>query len=85
MTILCFTESAERVDLEEEALLRGLWSDYIGFHDNPALAIKYYGIVRDMLYTRLSAQNYNYPFLHDMMNEARALMDQIVRTGDKFT
>ncbi len=74
-----FHKKAERVDLEEEVLLRALWSDYIGFHDSPPLAIKYYGIVRDMLYTRLSPQNFNYPFLHNMMTEAKVLMEQIVR------
>jgi len=74
-----FHKKAERVDQEEEVLLRGLWSDYIGFHDNPNLAIKYYGTVRDMLYTRLSPQNFDYPFLHSRMAEARLLMDQMIK------
>jgi AcrR family transcriptional regulator len=74
-----FHQVAEKVDQREEILLRDLWSDYIGFHDNPTLAIKYYGIVRDMLYTRISPQNMNYTFLHNSMTEAKLLMDQIVR------
>jgi len=74
-----FYKAAEKIDQREEIILRSLWTDYIGFHDNPDLAIRYYTIVRDMLYARLSFQNMNYPYLRSVMNEARELMQQIVR------
>jgi len=74
-----FYQVAEKIDQREEVLLHALWSDYVGFHDNPSLAIKFYGIIRDMLYTRLSPQNFNYPFLHNVMSEAKMVMEQIAR------
>lgn len=77
--IQAFKRVAETIDQKEDVVLQDLWTDYIGFHDNPDLAIRYFNIVRDMLYTRLNLQNINYPFLHSMMNEARELMQQIIR------
>ena len=75
-----FQRVVEKVDHQEEILLRDLWTDYIGFHDNPDLAVRYFTIVRDMFYSRLSLQNMNYEFMHNLMNEARELMQQITKT-----
>jgi AcrR family transcriptional regulator len=72
-----FYKTAEKIDQEEESLLRDLWSDYLGIHDNPSLAVRYFSIVRDVLYTRLSFANLNYSFLHGLMGEAKAIMQQM--------
>src|SRR5687768_4221977 len=44
-----FYKTAEKIDQQEEILLGELWSDYLGIHNHPTLAIRYFGIVRDML------------------------------------
>jgi AcrR family transcriptional regulator len=76
-----FYKAAEKIDQEEEILLRELWSNYLGICDNPSLAMRYFRIVRDVLYTRLSFKNLNYPFLHSLMVEAKAVVQQM--TGAK--
>jgi AcrR family transcriptional regulator len=69
----------ETIDQKEDHILRDVWSHYIGFHDRPDLAIRYFNIVRDMLYARMSMQNITYGFLHSVMAEAKELMQQIVK------
>ena len=70
-------KAAEMIDQREEILLRDLWADYLGIHDNPSLAIRYYSIVRDMFYARVNLKNLEYPFLHKHMAEAKAVMQQM--------
>ena len=60
-------------------------TNYIGFHDNPDLALRYFNIVRDMFYTRLSLENLHYQFLHNLMGEAKDLVQQIVRQSNLAT
>ena len=73
-----FYTVAEKIDQEEDILIGELWSDYLGFRD-PSLAMRYFAIVRDMLYARLSLKNLNYPHLCDLMTEAKAVMQQITK------
>jgi AcrR family transcriptional regulator len=73
-----FYNIAEKIDQHEDTLIGELWSDYLGFHD-PALAMRYFAIVRDMLYARVSLKNLTYPGLRDLMTEAKAVMQQITK------
>ncbi|HEY5747994.1 MAG TPA: TetR/AcrR family transcriptional regulator [Chryseolinea sp.] len=75
-----FVNLASKIDEKEDLILRDVWTDYLGFHDNADLAIQYFNIVRDMFYTRMSFQNFSYPFLHDLMTEAKVLMQQFVNS-----
>ena len=72
-----FHKAAEMVDQQEEVILRDRWADYLGIHENPSLAIRYYSIVRDMFYARVNLKNLEYPFLHKHMVEAKAVMQQM--------
>lgn len=72
-----FYETAEKIDQREDALLRDRWTDYLGIHDNPSVAMRYFNIVRDMMYARISLKNLEYPFLHKLMAEAKAVMQQM--------
>jgi len=78
---LLFYKTAEQIDQQEDVLISELWSDYLGIHDHPALAIRYFNIVRDMLYARISFKNFDYHTLHTLMTEAKAVMQQM--TDDK--
>jgi|SRR5688572_2852911 len=76
-----FYKTAEQIDQQEDFLIGELWSDYLGLHNHPTLAVRYFNIVRDMLYARLSSKNFNYHVLHDLMAEARAAMQQITENN----
>ena len=65
------------VDQQEEVILRDRWADYLGIHEIPSLAIRYYSIVRDRFYARVNLKNLEYPFLHKHMVEAKAVMQQM--------
>jgi AcrR family transcriptional regulator len=80
-----FYKTAEAIDQQEDVLLRELWSDYLGMQDNPSLAMRYFNIVRDMLYARISAKNLEYSFLHKLMAEAKAVMQQMADTKELET
>ena len=74
---LLFYKTAEQIDQQEDVLVGELWSEYLGIQDHPALAIRYFNIVRDMLYARISSKNFDYHTLHTLMAEAKAVMQQM--------
>ena len=76
-----FYNVAEEIDEKESVIVGELWSDYLGFCDNPELAIRYFIIVRDMFYTRASQQNLTYEFVRDLAIEAREVMRQITESN----
>ena len=45
---------AEMIDEKEGPILQHVWNEYLGFGDNADLAIRYFIIVRDMAYRRIS-------------------------------
>jgi hypothetical protein len=75
-----FYKVAEKIDQQEDLILRDVWTEYIGFHDQPDLAMRYFNIVRDMFYTRMNSDNMDYPFLQSLVVEAKAVMQQIVES-----
>ncbi|HEX6223516.1 MAG TPA: TetR/AcrR family transcriptional regulator [Chryseolinea sp.] len=76
-----FSATAEKIDQEENFLLCDHWTHYLGIHDNPSLAMRYFKLVRDMLYARISVKHLEYPFLHKSMMEAKAVMQQMMEAG----
>ena len=79
-----FYKTAQVIDEREDILLQELWSEYLGIHEHPDLAIRYFNIVRDMFYARMSHRNMNYPFLHHLMTEARVVMQQLTDSKSAF-
>jgi hypothetical protein len=72
-----FYEESKKVDQRVDDAVRRLWIDFVGIQNNPDLAMRYYDIIRDMFYTRISFQNLNYPFLHNLVTDAKRLMEEI--------
>jgi AcrR family transcriptional regulator len=72
-----FYEVSEKIDQWIDLGVRQLWLDFIGIHSNTGLAMRYYHIVRDMFYTRASFQNLNYTFLHNLIGDAKTVMNKI--------
>jgi AcrR family transcriptional regulator len=83
-----FYNTSELIDLKVNAAVQQLWNDFLGQRHSADLAIRYYYIVRDMFYTRVSFQNFTYAFLHDLVTDAKVLIDQItqrrLQSTDKF-
>jgi AcrR family transcriptional regulator len=69
--------ASELVDQRVQAAVRELWCDYLHVPLDTDLGMRYYAIVRDMFYTRISFQNLNYTFLHNMVSEAKSVIDEI--------
>ena len=65
------------VDQKVQVAICELWCDYLNIPSDTDLGIRYYAIVRDMFYTRISFQNLNYTFLHNMVTDAKSIMDEI--------
>lgn len=73
-----FCALAEDIERREDVIIRKMWSDYLGIEDQPELAVRYFDIVRDMFYSRISFKNYNYPFLQELLGEARTIVNQLM-------
>jgi hypothetical protein len=70
-----FYKIAEELDQRAVGRIEELWSEYLGY--NPDLAMRYYSIVRDIIYSRATAQNLTYEFLRNLVTEAKVLAQQI--------
>ena len=67
----------EMIDQKVRDAVREMWCDYLDIRADTDLGIRYYAMVRDMFYTRISFQNLNYTFLHNMVTDAKSIMDEI--------
>lgn len=76
-----FMKLVEMVDNEERVVLQDLWSDFLGLHDKPALAMRYFDIVNAMFYARIRFDNFDFPFLQTLSTKARALVREVVEKG----
>jgi AcrR family transcriptional regulator len=76
-----FYNLAKALDQKEEILVRHLWSEYLGFQENPDLAMRYFIMIRDMFYTRASLQNITYEFLRDLTGEAKDVVNQLTESN----
>ena len=72
-----FYEASEIVDQRVNLAVRALWSEYMDDPGHSDLSIRYYYIIRDMIYTRISFRKLEYDFLRSMVSEARALFIEI--------
>ena len=72
-----FYAASQIVDESVNEGVRQLWCDYMDVPVQSDLGIRYYAIVRDMFYTRISFQNFNYTYLHNLVSDARSLMNEI--------
>ena len=72
-----FHEASEWVDQKVDVAIRRLWSEFMEVPNDSGGGMRYYAIVRDMFYTRISFQNFNYTFLHNLVKEVKAIMNEI--------
>ncbi len=53
-----------------------IWSEYVSMQHDPNTALKYHGVVRDMLLTRISPENFNYNNLHQWIDEVKEIVSK---------
>jgi AcrR family transcriptional regulator len=54
-----------------------LWNKYLGVFDNDSLSLLCLSFVRDTFYSRVSLENFDYNFLHDLAIEAKKVVDNL--------
>lgn len=76
-----FYDASRSVDRKVNLAVGGLWRKFLGANSSIELTDQYYNIIRDKFYTRVTFQNLNYQFLHDLVSEAKEILDQLKRQG----
>jgi AcrR family transcriptional regulator len=76
-----FYKTAEQIDKTGEAILQQSWSEYLGIQDRPDLAMRYFSIVRDMFYARISFEKFDYPFLKNLFTETKVIIQQLAESN----
>jgi len=77
-----FCEIAEQLDKRKDVILK-LWSEYLGLQVTPQLAMRYFDIVRDVFYTRITFEEFDYDYLKKLVTEAKEVMQQLAEEPDK--
>lgn len=72
---------AQIIDLEELEILRNAWNEYLCVHDNSGLAMRYFDLVRDMCYARISINNISASYLRVLFRESKALMQRLAKSS----
>jgi AcrR family transcriptional regulator len=79
-----FYNASKAVDERVDIAVHPMWGDYLDVHSNSDVALRYFHLVRDMFYTRISFENLNYEFLHNLAAEAKHLMNHIGQYKTQF-
>ena len=64
----------ERANAIVDVYIVPLWATFVGMVDNPDLAGRFFSMVRDMFYARVTAENMRYEYIQAMATEARAIV-----------
>jgi AcrR family transcriptional regulator len=72
-----FYEASQVVDQRVNPEVHRIWSEFLGDYNHSHVALRYYFIIRDMFYTRISFENLNYQYLHGLAEEAKSVMTQM--------
>jgi AcrR family transcriptional regulator len=55
------------------------WAEFIGTPHNHEFALKYFEQARDMFYSRITLKNLNHAFLHNLIYDAKGLVQEAIR------
>lgn len=72
-----FHKLATLIDQAESDIVQDLWSGYLGVHHQSVPAIRFFEIVRDMFYMRVTLENFDFKFLRNLFAEAAVVMRQL--------
>ena len=74
-----FKESFREVTQKIDNALLPLWSVHIGVTKNPPLALRYFEMIRDMFFARITFDALHYDFLHAMATEAKSIIQELTK------
>jgi len=60
-----------------------LFADFIGFHDHVEFSAKYFSQVRLMFHAKITFDRMNYPYMRDLLYEARGVIQQAIEIAAK--
>lgn len=73
-----FNCAAEHSDQKIEQAVLPIWAEHIGLLKYD-LASRYWKLVRDMFYTRVTFDNFTYSFLHRLASDAKEIVEGILK------
>ncbi len=72
-----FYEAYQKINEKVDNTVLPLWASFVGIPNKTNVALKYFEIVRDMFYSRISLENMNYPFLRQLAGDAKYIAEII--------
>jgi AcrR family transcriptional regulator len=69
----CYTKTTRVID----QAVAPTWTKFIGTPDNPQCALKYFDMVRDVLFSRLQLETFNFEFIQGIVYEAKEIMESV--------
>jgi AcrR family transcriptional regulator len=72
-----FYGAHQELDDKVSQAVHNIWAKHINISNNPELVSQYFGIIRDMFYSRITSGNFNYEYLSAMAQEAKDVVSKI--------
>jgi AcrR family transcriptional regulator len=72
-----FSKAYSKVNEKIDQSVILLWNKHLGLTNNDDVSLLYLGFVRDTIFARISFENFNYHFLHELASEAKRIVEEI--------
>jgi AcrR family transcriptional regulator len=72
-----FSKACVKVNQKIDQSVILLWNKHLGLTNNDEVSLLYLGFVRDTFYARISFENFNYHFLHELASGAKRIVQGI--------
>ena len=72
-----FHGAHQELDDKVSRAVLNIWATHINIPNNPELVSQYFGIIRDMFYSRITWQTFTYDYLHAMAEESKDVVAKI--------
>jgi AcrR family transcriptional regulator len=77
-----FENTLSDIKQKMEKALLPVWAEYVGMPHQPNLALRYFRLMQDAFYTRLSFDRLRMDYLHEQTSELKMLIGTVL-TGDE--
>ena len=77
-----FYAAHEKLDEKIDYAVWPIWAKYTAISNDPELAIIYHGLVRDVLYSRVNWENFDFKYIQFLVDEAKDIVAQMVNEKD---
>jgi AcrR family transcriptional regulator len=80
-----FADTFKEVTHKIDRALLPLWAIHIGVNHDPNLALRYFEMIRDMFFARITFDTLHYDYLHNMASEAKTIILELNQNGARNT